>query len=63
MAFSATKKYKNNLQDDNGSENDIAYEPTASSATAATARRMIYSCGFLLMIGNLQNSIIVKDIL
>lgn len=62
MVFSATKKYKNNLEDENGSANDI--EPKTSIASAAAAaRRMIYSCGFLLMICNLQNSIIVNDIL
>ena len=60
MVFSATKKYKNNLEDESASENDIAYPKSiASSAT----RRMIYSCGFLLMICNLLNSIIAKDIL
>lgn len=59
MVFSASKKYKNNLEDESASENDIAY-PTS---IASSAERMIYSCGFLLMICNLQNSIIVKYIL
>lgn len=59
MVFSAsTMKYKT-LPDENDVENNIAYETTSTASSV----EKIYSCGFVLMIWHLQNSIIVKNIL
>ncbi|CRK99969.1 CLUMA_CG013264, isoform A [Clunio marinus] len=56
-----TRKHKNNHDDANSIENDMDYQPT--HITSSAAERMIHSCGLLLMIWNLQNSIIVRNIL
>lgn len=60
--FSATKKIKNHHRDENSVENDIDYEPTAIKSSAAKLAVGSW-CGLILMIRNLQNSIIVKDVL